>query len=216
MALALQWSDLALPWQACWEEGWNAFLAGSLFIGAVVTRPTGEIVVRGRNHIHDTNVSGGQVGANQLAHAELNALLALGLGHSHVRTYHIYTLVEPCPLCLGAIYMSGVRNIHYAARDPWAGSTNLLGATPYLAHKRVPVEGPPLPALETAVTALGMCREIRRRVDFYETPMCPAYQRLLPQGLLLAQQLAQDGRPYAWRLAGLSASQVFEKMMELC
>ena len=29
---------------------------------------------------------------------------------------HIYTAVEPCPLCMGAIYMSGVRAIHYACR----------------------------------------------------------------------------------------------------
>lgn len=216
MAAVLQWSELERPWQACWEEGWQAFLAGSLFIGAVVTTAAGALVTRGRNHINDANVPSYQVGANQLAHAELNALLSLLERPPDVRTYHIYTLVEPCPLCLGAIYMSGVRTIHYAARDPYAGSTNLLGTTPYLAFKPVQAFGPPLPALEKAVTALGLFRELKRLPELKNTRLWAEHQRVLPEALQLAEQLAAGGQPHAWRLAGLSAQQVFERLLELC
>jgi tRNA(adenine34) deaminase len=31
------WADLPAPWQACLEEAWAAYRAGSVPIGAVVT-----------------------------------------------------------------------------------------------------------------------------------------------------------------------------------
>ena len=44
--------------------------------------------------------------------------------------------------------MSGLRELHYASRDPYAGSVNLLGATPYLQRKSIKIVGPELPGLE--------------------------------------------------------------------
>src|SRR3712207_7202914 len=44
----------------------------------------------------------------------------------------LFTTTEPCPLCVGASYMSRVRAIRFAARDPWAGGTHLVAASPYL------------------------------------------------------------------------------------
>jgi tRNA(Arg) A34 adenosine deaminase TadA len=211
----LQWSELPEPWQACWQEGWNAWLAGSLFIGAVVTDAAGQIVARGRNHIFDVDAPPYQVRANQLAHAELNALLSLAAKPADVHSYHIYTLVEPCPLCLGAIYMSGVRSIHYAARDPYAGSTNLLGTTPYLARKPVQAHGPALPALESMVVAMGMFIDIQRWPDARESVVLTAHQAMLPEAVALAWQLAASGAPYCWRQAGLPAAAVFEQLMQL-
>jgi hypothetical protein len=35
--------------------------------------------------------------------------------------------------------MSGIRTIHFASRDPYAGSINLLGTTPYLQRKHIQV-----------------------------------------------------------------------------
>ncbi|MFS0823889.1 hypothetical protein [Bacillus sp. 1P02SD] len=37
--------------------------------------------------------------------------------------------------------MSGNKNLAYAAKDKYGGSTNLLGKTPYLSRKRIQVEG---------------------------------------------------------------------------
>lgn len=39
-------------------------------------------------------------------------------------------------MCLGALVMANVTTVHDAA-EPWAGSTALLGATPYLRSKGV-------------------------------------------------------------------------------
>jgi tRNA(adenine34) deaminase len=212
---ALRWTDLDLPWQACWEEGCLAWLAGSLFIGAVVTDAGGRVVARGRNHIHDVNAPAYQVSANQLAHAELNALLELRSKPADVHSHHIYTLVEPCPLCLGAIYMSGVRAIHYASRDPYAGSTNLLGTTPYLAFKPVRAFAPQLPDFEKIVIAMELFTSIQIHSDARSSPVVSAHLSMLPEAVELADRLAAQGAPFHWRLAGLSAPQVFENLMDL-
>ena len=49
----------------------------------------------------------------------------------------VYTTTEPCPLCMGALYMSGVRGLRFTSRDPWAGSANLLGTTQVCGPERV-------------------------------------------------------------------------------
>jgi tRNA(Arg) A34 adenosine deaminase TadA len=209
----LKWSELPLPWQVCWEEGWDALRIGSRFIGAVVTRPDGQIVARGRNHIHDNDAPAGQVCANPLAHAELNALLGLSLNPAEVNSYHIYTLLEPCPLCMGAIYMSGVRNIHYAARDPWSGSTNLLGTTPYLSYKPVLVFAPDLTALEITVTAVRVCNEMLLGRGTHV--VVNALRPILPGAVQLGERLAVEGRLERWRREDWPAFEVFEEVMAL-
>jgi len=149
----LKWSELPAPWQICWEQAWEACRRGSLPIGAAITDARGEIVASGRNHINDGEPGPGQrVTGSQLAHAELNALLNIPVGLDPY-TMMIHSLIEPCPLCMGAIYMSGVRSLEYAGADPYAGSTNLLRKTWYLARK-------PVRAVQTSISNLAAAAEI--------------------------------------------------------
>lgn len=182
-------------------------------IGAVVVNAAGEIQTRGRNHINDQPAIPGQVGNNQLAHAELNALLAMSEKPRDVHDYAIYTAVEPCPLCLGAIYMSGVRAIHYACRDDYAGSVNLLGTTPYLSHKPVRVTGPQAGALEDAILALQIEFQLR-----YYTPshhVIELQSQNVPRGSALGRQLFAQGSPAHWQRAGWDAPTVFDHLFSL-
>lgn len=135
---ALRWHNLTSVWQTAFEQAWLAWKNGSVPIGAVITDANGEIVSLARNHIHDKSSDIVEISENKLAHAELNALIKLKNKFSDFHDYHLYTTCEPCPLCMSAVYMSGIRNLTYAAHDYYAGSTNLLGTTPYL--KRKPVE----------------------------------------------------------------------------
>lgn len=147
------WATLAAPWQICLEEAWSAYCAGAVPVGAVVVAADGEVLARGRNQQSDCVDAPGLVRHHTLAHAELNALLACRR-YDHDGTQALYTLLEPCPLCLGAFYMSGIREIHFAARDPVGGSSDLLGATPYLARKPIRLHPPADPTLELVATAL--------------------------------------------------------------
>jgi tRNA(adenine34) deaminase len=87
--------------------------AGQLPIGAVLVLD-GEIVSRGRNRHLERRT--------QLAHAELEALLEGGeAAWSRHDDCVLYTTVEPCPMCFGALVMADVPNVVFAAHDVNAG-----------------------------------------------------------------------------------------------
>jgi tRNA(Arg) A34 adenosine deaminase TadA len=103
---------------------WDAYVAGTIPVGAVVVDDAGEVVSRGRNRIfddaHDTSLA-----RSRLAHAELNALIPLG----SERTYEalsLYTALEPCHLCLSAAISVRIGTLHYAAPDPYGGAVGKL------------------------------------------------------------------------------------------
>ena len=62
--------------------------------------------------------------------------------HENVKTYTLYTTLEPCIQCFGAFYLSGIRNLTFAAREPSGGSTNVVGKNEYLRKKEVSINGP--------------------------------------------------------------------------
>jgi len=120
------WSSLPLPWQACFEEAWEAYRAGSIPIGAALVNPDGEIVSRGRNRVNEREAPPGHLCMSRLAHAEINALLQIRTADSNaLKDLTLYTTTEPCVQCFGAIVMSGVRTVRYAASDPHAGGAGL-------------------------------------------------------------------------------------------
>lgn len=87
--------------------------AGQLPIGAVLVLH-GEIVSHGRNRYLERR--------SQLAHAELEALLEGGdAAWSRHDDCVLYTTVEPCPMCLGAVVMADVPHVVFGAHDANAG-----------------------------------------------------------------------------------------------
>jgi tRNA(adenine34) deaminase len=105
-------------------EAEAAGLAGELPIGAVVVID-GVIIARGRARHRQRR--------SQLAHAELQALLAGGeaLWRGYARAV-LLTTVEPCPMCLGAAVMADVPHIVFAAPDPAMHSAQTVTNNPYV------------------------------------------------------------------------------------
>ena len=97
---------------------------GELPIGAVLVID-GEIISRGR-------ACQGQM-KSQLSHAELNALLKGGdkLWMDYQRAI-LFTTVEPCPLCLGAVVMADVPHIVFAKHDQVVHSSLSVESNPYI------------------------------------------------------------------------------------
>jgi tRNA(adenine34) deaminase len=102
------------------KEAEAAMLAGELPIGAVIVH-NGIIVGRGKaEHLKQRS---------HLAHAELNALLATAssLYDNPHDNGVIYTTLEPCEMCLGAIVMSdAVNHVVYALADRWINPRPML------------------------------------------------------------------------------------------
>ena len=208
----MRWIELSPAWQACLEQAWEAYTCGCVPVGAVVVNPAGEIVSLGRNRINEQSAPPHQVCSSQLAHAELNALLALDSAALNPRTCAIYTSLEPCPLCLGAIYMSGVRNIYYAAGDAYAGATDLLGKTPYLSHKPVKAFGPFPGGLAEFGCAIH-ADFILRRTETERTNgqgVIEANRIAFPRGIELAEKLVVSGVAQDWARAGKQIGEVFD------
>jgi hypothetical protein len=61
-----------------------------------------------------------------MGHAEVVALMQLQKdAHPEMKNYHMYVSLQPCPMCLGALLMHGIKNISYAADDCFL---DILGA----------------------------------------------------------------------------------------
>jgi tRNA(adenine34) deaminase len=146
------WDYLPEHWRACVELAWESYRAGSLPIGAVVADAQGNILSRGRNRIHERSGGDGYLFGHKLAHAEINALVTMDYGRSDPCV--LYTTTEPCPLCVGAARMADVRELHYAAREPWGGSAAMFETVPYLKRGNVRVVGPEDERLEEILVAL--------------------------------------------------------------
>lgn len=209
--MALTWNQIALPWRACLEEAWLAFCAGSVPIGAVVTDSDGNILTRGRNRRAEKAEQPGLVTGSLLAHAELNALIGLERCGLDVHTCTLFTTTEPCPLCLGALYMSGVRRCCFASRDPYAGSANLIGASPYLSRKPVKLFPPQLPELELAIIVLFLDYAVGDYPDFSHA-VFDAIRSIAPQIVNSDHRRAEAQELHRMRQVGLGADRAWEKI----
>ncbi len=186
------WSDLPREWQICLEEGWNAYVAGSLPIGAAIFDPNGKLISQACSQIGHKGDLKSSVHDNPLAHAELNVLLEMFTCKSEPHKVVLYTLLEPCPLCMGAIYMAGVRQVWYAARDAFAGSANLIGKTEYLSRKPVKVTHLADHELELVVTALHVTAVLLRIPEKAGTVL-KAQERITADAVAFGRYLVEEG-----------------------
>ncbi len=105
----------------------DALDAGEFPVGCVIADGA-RVVAKGRRRHSDRK------NQNELDHAEILALRDLwekGL-FPDASSFTIYTTLEPCLMCFGAILISGIRRIVYAYEDALGGASkcDLSGLTP--------------------------------------------------------------------------------------
>ena len=116
--------DLTMYMREALVEAEQAGQASELPIGAVVVID-GHIIARGRARHQEAR--------SQLMHAELQALLHGGISlWEHYRNAILFTTVEPCPMCLGAVVMADVPHIIFAAHDAVVHSEDTIIHNPYV------------------------------------------------------------------------------------
>jgi tRNA(adenine34) deaminase len=116
--------DLGLFMHEAMREAEQAGLAGELPIGAVLVID-GEIVARGRAR-HRASRS-------QLMHAEMHALLNGGTPlWERYESAVLFTTMEPCPMCLGAVVMADVPHIVFGSHDAVVDSRLMVETVPYV------------------------------------------------------------------------------------
>lgn len=73
-----------------------------------------------------------------MAHAEMDALFVLKeKEHPDIKSYILYSTMEPCPMCFGTAVMMNIRHIFFAARDSFAGATALNDKLDYIRSKNI-------------------------------------------------------------------------------
>lgn len=130
------WESLSFPWKVCFEEAWEAYCNGSIPIGAALVGNNDRLISRARNRINESSCPPLQTCSNKLAHAEINVLLQVDKTTKIKPDDILYTTTEPCVLCFGAIVMSGVRKVRFAAFDFLAGGSTLNKSNNTLIRER--------------------------------------------------------------------------------
>lgn len=123
--------DLAL------EQARLAEAADEVPIGAVIVRD-GRVVARAYNLTRTRQ--------DPRAHAEMLAVgrAAAALGYQRLEGCTVYTTVEPCFMCAGALSHARVERVVWGVRDPKFGGCASLGnvlSDPRLNHRAVLSEG---------------------------------------------------------------------------
>jgi tRNA(adenine34) deaminase len=98
------------------DEARASEAAGEVPVGAVIVSSAGEVIARGNNQVLRAS--------DPTAHAEIVALRAAGLALANYRLLGctLYTTLEPCAMCAGAILHARIARLVYAAPDPKAGA----------------------------------------------------------------------------------------------
>ena len=120
------WVDLEPAWREAFLLAWAAFAAGTIPVGAVVTRGD-EIIARGRNRLFESEAPPGELAGTRAAHAEMNALAHLPLTENYPDCT-LWTTLEPCAMCIGAAWLGTIGTVRYAGSDIYAGSAHLIEA----------------------------------------------------------------------------------------
>ncbi|MFO0568869.1 MAG: tRNA adenosine(34) deaminase TadA [Polyangiaceae bacterium] len=105
---------------------------GDVPIGCVIASADGILIARGHNQR--------ELLQDPTAHAELVALRAAAerVGHWRLEGAVVYSTLEPCPMCAGALVNARVARLVYGAPDPKAGAVDTLfaiGSDPRLNHR---------------------------------------------------------------------------------
>ncbi|HEV2080340.1 MAG TPA: nucleoside deaminase [Allosphingosinicella sp.] len=103
------------PMRIALDEAREAALAGEVPVGAVIAK-AGEVIAAARNRML-TN-------SDPTAHAEMAAIRAAGqaLGSSRLDGCDLWVTLEPCAMCAGAIALSRISRLYFAAADPKGGA----------------------------------------------------------------------------------------------
>ena len=102
------------------QEAYNMALMarfqGEVPVGAILVDDMGQVIGRGWNQVLQTK--------DPTAHAEIQALRDAA---THLQNYRLinttlYSTLEPCCMCAGALVHARIKRLVYATRDPKAGA----------------------------------------------------------------------------------------------
>lgn len=106
-------------------------------VGTLLVRSEdGHILGRSRSHIRPAG--DGVKDRPSIAHAELSLLISCQSEMVGGWTYTVFTSLEPCVMCMGAIIVARISRVVWAVDDYWAGGSKLYDAGKQYVKARMP------------------------------------------------------------------------------
>ncbi len=196
------------PWREVFELAWESYKAGSAPCGAVVVDSRGALVSQGRNRAHEAEAPARQLAGTYLAHAELNAIAQLPAGR--YPDHSLYTSLEPCLLCLGAVVTCSLGSVRFAGDDPWGGSRTIaLDQIPRAVHYMPVIVGPRRDRIGRLGAALFLEWYMRRSPD---NPRLDYIRSHPTEPLRLAERLSKRKVLVEAAAAGQTLDQTLESV----
>jgi len=133
------------------EEAEIAFTEGTIPIGAVLVGPDGNIINRGRNRVFTA--------FDPSCHAEIDVIRKSGkelLDKKYKNKCTLYTTVEPCPMCSGAIILADISRVVWALSDDYLGALRIMKEGNYFRHKYDKVSVTEMPYRDLALQAQNL------------------------------------------------------------
>ncbi len=117
-------------------------------VGCVIVDAQGAVLARAHTHINQWS--------DPTAHAELRAIrMAIPrMGEDAARDWTLYSTLEPCPMCLGAILVCRIGALVWAANDEHTEAYRLLLAEMSRAAQHITILARPYADLEAESLAL--------------------------------------------------------------
>jgi tRNA(adenine34) deaminase len=105
--------------QLAYNEALKAYKNGDVPIGAIIIK-NNKIIAKSYNKKEKNN--------NAILHAEIDAInkACKKLQTWHLEECILYTTLEPCLMCMGAIVQSRISEIYYATKNNNYGEINLI------------------------------------------------------------------------------------------
>jgi tRNA(adenine34) deaminase len=135
------------------EEAEKAFAEGTIPIGAVIVGPDGEIISRGRNRVFTS--------MDPSCHAEIDVIRSAGkvlLNPDYKNKCTMYTTVEPCPMCSGALILADITRVVWALSDDYLGALRMMKEGNHFRHKFDKISVTPMPYPDLALRSQELHR----------------------------------------------------------
>jgi tRNA(Arg) A34 adenosine deaminase TadA len=200
-------NELEAPMRQALELAWESARAGSLGIGAVITDDAGHTVATGRNRLAEEHGGDDHLAGSSLAHAELNALAKLRWGAHGRDRLTLWTTLEPCLQCAGAIRMAPIIAVHVLAPDPlFPDMERMRDINPHIASQWPDYYRHPADAF--AVFALVLQTHA---LAFWGAQL-PGWSTALPRITTLGRDLAKSGELIAFAADDTALDEVLEAL----
>jgi tRNA(adenine34) deaminase len=136
------------------DEAQKAFAEGTVPIGAVLVDQDGNILSKGRNRIF-TNF-------DPTCHAEVDVIRQAGkklLDPMYKNKCTIYSTVEPCPMCSGALILADICRVVWALSDDYLGAMRVMKEGNHFRHKFDKVSVTAMPYNDLAIRSQELNRQ---------------------------------------------------------